>query len=113
MTKFVEKVWGSELWIANSEKYCGKILTLKKGYRCSLHTHKIKDETFYIFDGKVLMETDNQTQTMEKGDIVHISPNTYHRFTGLKDSRIIEISTQHFDSDSYRKEVSGKIEDRK
>lgn len=34
----------------------GKILTLKKGFRCSLHTHKIKDETFYILDGEVLME---------------------------------------------------------
>ena len=108
MTKFVEKVWGSELWLANTEKYCGKILTLKKDYRCSLHMHKIKDETFYILDGEVLMEVNNKIQKMRSGDVVHIPTNTYHRFTGITDSRIIEISTQHFDSDSYRKETSGQ-----
>ena len=26
---FVEKTWGSEEWIVNSEKYCGKILRFK------------------------------------------------------------------------------------
>lgn len=109
MTEFVDKAWGSELWMTNSEKYCGKILTLKKGYRCSLHCHKIKDETFYILDGKVLMEIGSQARTMKDGEVVHILPNMYHRFTGLEDSRIIEISTQHFDDDSYRKELSGKV----
>jgi len=109
VTEFVKKVWGSELWIVNSEKYCGKILTLKKGFRCSLHTHKIKDETFYILDGKVLMEIGSQARTMKEGEVVHMLPNVYHRFTGLEDSRIIEISTQHFESDSYRKELSGKV----
>lgn len=107
--KIVSKVWGEEIWICNKFKYCGKILTLKKGFRCSLHTHKIKDESFYILDGKVLMEVGTEIQTMKEGDVVHILPKVYHRFTGLEDSRIIEISTLHFDSDSYRKELSGKV----
>ena len=49
------KVWGEEHWIVNKE-YCGKKLVLKKGFRCSMHFHKIKDETFYVISGKVLIE---------------------------------------------------------
>jgi quercetin dioxygenase-like cupin family protein len=104
----VEKVWGKELWIANNNEYCGKILILNKGYRCSIHYHKIKDETFYILIGKVLMEVSGESCVMEPGDAVHLTPGIYHRFTGLDDSQIAEFSTHHEDDDSYRIELSGK-----
>ena len=58
LVNFVEKVWGHEEWIVNNPKYCGKKLVLKKGYRCSIHKHDIKDETFYILSGTVLLETE-------------------------------------------------------
>ena len=106
--KEVEKVWGKELWIVNRD-YCGKKLTLKKGFRCSMHYHKNKDETFYILSGKVLMEADKKKQIMQEGDSILIAPNTKHRFTGLEDSEIMEFSTHHEDEDSYRDELSGKV----
>ena len=59
--KEVQKVWGSEEWIVN-RAYCGKKLILNKGFRCSMHYHKNKDETFYILKGKVLMEIDNKNK---------------------------------------------------
>jgi len=105
----VDKVWGSEVWLVNNDMYCGKILSLNKDAHCSLHYHKIKEETFFILEGKVLMEVGKDTRTMVCGDSVHIKPRTNHRFTGLVDSKILEISTQHFEDDSYRLEVSGKI----
>ena len=105
----VKKVWGKEIWIVNRE-YCGKKLILNKGFRCSIHYHKNKDETFYILKGKVLMETDNKKQVVIPGHSILITPNTKHRFTGLEDSEIIEFSTHHDDSDSYRDEVSGKVD---
>ena len=54
--KTVKKVWGQEEWVVNNDKYCGKILTVKKGFRCSLHYHKKKHETFYVLEGNLLME---------------------------------------------------------
>ena len=51
--QLVAKVWGHERWLANDEKYCCKTLTLKKGYQCSLHYHKLKDETFFVLDGRL------------------------------------------------------------
>ena len=105
----VEKVWGKEIWIANRD-YCGKRVILNKGFRCSMHYHKNKDETFYILNGKVLMEIGDKKQIMLPGSSILITPLTKHRFTGLEDSEIIEFSTHHEDSDSYRDEVSGKVD---
>jgi len=109
MLKKVKKAWGSEEWIVNNEHYCGKILNLKKGYRCSLHYHKLKDETFYILEGIVKMEVGDRELIMKPKESIHILPGMSHRFTGLKDSKIIEFSTQHFEEDSYRKILSGKV----
>ena len=107
--KIVPKVWGEERWIVNRD-YCGKLLVLKKGFRCSMHHHKNKDETFYINKGRVLMEYDGKKMVMKPGDALLIEPNKKHRFTGLEDSEIIEFSTHHEDSDSYRGELSGKVD---
>lgn len=107
--KIVKKVWGEERWLVNRE-YCGKILILKKDYRCSLHHHKNKDETFYVNKGKVLMEVGDKKCVMVPGDVQLIEPGTLHRFTGIEDSEIIEFSTHHKDSDSYRKEIGGEVD---
>ena len=107
--KIVKKLWGHEEWIVNRD-YCGKKLVLKKGLRCSVHHHKNKDETFYIIKGKVLIELDKEKKVMLPGDSILIEPGTKHRFTGLEDSEIIEFSTHHEDSDSYRDEPSGTVD---
>ncbi len=109
--KNVQKEWGGEIWMANNGKYCGKKLILKKGKRCSLHYHKTKDETFYLESGKVLLELGDETKILEPGKAIKIFPGVKHRFSGLADSLIIEISTYHDDGDSYRVEgqLSGNI----
>ena len=38
--KYVPKGWGYEKWIANCEKYCGKLLFIAKDKQCSWHYHK-------------------------------------------------------------------------
>ncbi len=107
--KHIKKVWGSEQWIANSSKYCGKILNLNQGFRCSKHMHKEKDETFYLLEGKVALELGNRTILLKPGNSVHVPQNALHSFSGLENSRIIEFSTTHSDADSYRKTKSGAI----
>lgn len=106
--KIVEKVWGEEHWIYNGE-YCGKLLILNKDFRCSMHMHKIKHETFYIQEGKVLLELSKKQRILNPGDAVVVPTGEYHRFTGLENSVIIEFSSNHQDEDSYRTEMSGKI----
>lgn len=111
------KTWGNELWISNCHLYCGKILTVEKDKFCSLHMHVKKTEDFYILKGSVKFEYQDGSLTSKgvaaisplkeailcKGTVVRVEPYTLHRFTGLDDeNQIIEISTQHFEDDSYR-----------
>jgi len=120
-SEFHKKTWGSEEWLVNLPQYCGKILTVEKNKFCSLHGHKLKDETFYILSGSVKFEYvqgkwengtivkdgEVQTITLNKGESFHVSCLLLHRFTGIYDiNQIIEISTQHFEEDSYRVEPS-------
>ena len=103
----VKKGWGKETWIHNDEDYCGKLLYLTKDKKCSLHYHEKKKETFYILKGKVKMELyegfkNKEKFEMNEGDVLVLLQGTLHQFTGIEDSIILEISTQHFDSDSIR-----------
>ena len=94
-----DKVWGRELWIANTPDYCGKILEIKKGWRSSMHYHKIKDETFYILEGIIMMEYNGEDMIMAKGDSIRIKPNEKHRFSGIIKASMLEFSTHHEESD--------------
>lgn len=109
MIKRYEKLWGSEEWITNNSLYCGKILTINKGRMCSIHYHKLKDETFYVLEGTVAFMKNNKVFSLSEGETVHIPVETPHCFGCLfkKRAKIIEVSTQHFEEDSYRVTKSG------
>jgi rfaE bifunctional protein kinase chain/domain len=113
LRKKVDKEWGYEDWIVNyeSSNYCGKKLILNKGYQCSIHYHKIKNEVFYINKGFVLLYAYDEYKLMKPGDSIIIEPGTKHRFIGLSNAEIIEFSSHHKDEDSYRDEPSGKVEE--
>ena len=106
-----EKSWGSEDWVVNNEKYCGKILSLKRGYQCSVHYHKIKEETFYVNKGLVIIQVNGEEYLMKPGQSLEIKPGDKHRFIGIIDAEIIEFSTQHVEEDSFREDKSGKVPD--
>ncbi|MBN1645273.1 cupin domain-containing protein [Candidatus Woesearchaeota archaeon] len=110
-----KKKWGYEEWIVNldSAGYCGKKLILNKGYQCSIHYHKEKDEVFYINKGFVLMTIDGKQELMKPESRIRIEPGTRHRFIGLTDAEIIEISSFHKEEDSYRDEPSGRVNEEK
>ena len=100
-THKVRKIWGEEHWIVNRD-FCGKMMLLRKGFRCSLHFHKDKDEVFYVTKGRVFLELGDGERVMGPGDHHHVPPGVEHRFWGLEDAEIIEFSTHHEDHDSYR-----------
>ena len=110
----VEKEWGHEEWIVNKPAYCGKKLVFRRGYQCSMHCHKIKDETFYIQSGKLILELDfngkQEVRIVTAGDTAHIVPGMWHRLTAILDSEVVEFSTFHREDDSYRRSSSGKAD---
>ncbi len=98
MIKVVPKKWGTEWWIVNDE-YCGKLLHIKQGKRCSLHYHPVKKETFYVLEGKVNFNIDGVYFAQTP---ITIEPGTPHQFYGITDATILEISTHHDDKDVVR-----------
>lgn len=107
--KIVSKGWGFEKWIVNNEQYCGKLLYIIKDKKCSWHYHILKDETFYIHSGKILLiysynddYKEAQKIILSKGDTFHIDRKLRHQMIALEDTELFEFSTQHFDEDSYR-----------
>jgi len=106
--KNVTKGWGEEVWIVNNNEYCGKILKFNSGARFSMHYHINKEETFFVSKGKLSLKSINLenaeefTKEINAGDVVDIPRFAPHQLTALEDSEIIEFSTHHEDSDSYR-----------
>lgn len=108
--KRVEKEWGHELWIHNSPLYCGKLLVFReRGARFSLHYHLKKTETWYVQQGFFTFRWVDleRGKLMQKeifpGDVIEIPQGLPHQLIAqAKESTVFEVSTQHFDDDSYR-----------
>lgn len=102
------KGWGEEVWIINNDKYCGKLLKFNKGATFSDHYHIVKDEAWYVLEGRLelryydLANADRLVKVLKPGSVVHIPPSTPHQLKALESSVIIEVSTPHDEADSYR-----------
>ena len=103
------KGWGYEKWIVNKEEYCGKLLHMIKGKKCSWHYHTLKDETFYLQEGKILLKYSDDDDiesakeiVLNRGDKFHIYRGLRHQMFALEDTDLFEFSTQHFEDDSNR-----------
>src|SRR6478736_7995921 len=103
-----KKGWGYEIWVANNDKYCGKILHFNKGAQFSTHYHMLKHETFYILKGKIelrgfdLTDATPHAETYAEGTVITVPAGNPHKIIALEETDVMEVSTQHFDSDSYR-----------
>ena len=93
-----EKPWGFELLFAHTPKYAGKVIFVRKGHRLSLQYHQKKDESIYVYEGKVLIELEGSdgrmtSATFQPGQVVRIPPVTKHRIQAIEDTTLLEVST--------------------
>lgn len=89
--------WGSEVEIHNGDGYCGRILNLKEDEKSSLHYHINKKETFYVLSGRILMDMSfdlhSESVVLSEGDAIDIPRFVMHRFKGITDAVVLEVST--------------------
>jgi len=93
-----KKPWGYELLFAYTQKYAGKVIFVKKGHRLSLQYHEKKDETMYIYQGKILLDIEGTDGNMvsrevQPGNSIIIPPRTKHRLKAIEDTIFLEVST--------------------
>jgi mannose-6-phosphate isomerase-like protein (cupin superfamily) len=73
------------------------------------HYHPIKDETFYIIEGTLILDVEGKRMWLSKGDSYRIKPGVKHRFRSQGGRcKFIEVSTTHREEDSIR---VGDLED--
>lgn len=104
-----DKAWGYELWINNTDGYCGKLLYFNNNSQFSMHFHMKKHETWYCHQGEFeLRWIDTKTaeihqEIFKSGDIKEIPQGMPHQLKCISDSGLIfEVSDKHYEEDSYR-----------
>jgi mannose-6-phosphate isomerase len=96
----VDKPWGHEIWWAKTDSYAGKILFVNSGHGFSLQTHREKDETSYLFSGRLRLiqgptEDEIEELDIEAGGSWRNRPGVVHSIKALEDSIVFEVSTPH------------------
>ena len=106
--EIIPKGWGKEIIFANNDEYCGKILCFEKGKKFSMHYHILKRESWYVNKGSFLLiwiSTEKgvrYTEELHKGDVITNERGSPHQLIALEDAEVFEVSTRHYDTDSYR-----------
>jgi mannose-6-phosphate isomerase len=115
----VEKPWGYELIFAVTERYAGKLLFVRAGESLSLQFHNVKDEAWYVLEGRAQVELGAPGERMLVSEVVgrgaafRLPPGTVHRVGAIEDTTIVEVSTPELDDvvrleDRYGREEKGE-----
>lgn len=116
-SKIVQKKWGHEEWVFNDAalNICSKLLFVNANNGFHFHCHLNKMEQFLVTKGRVkYFQIDPETREvmsiyLNVGDAIFINPPTCHSILATEDSIILETSTFHEDSDSYRTHINSEI----
>ncbi len=66
-----------------------------KGQEVPWHNHENEDELFYIIEGTLLMEIENETnRTMKTGDMFMVPKGINHRVSSIDECSIMLIETK-------------------
>jgi mannose-6-phosphate isomerase-like protein (cupin superfamily) len=99
----VDKPWGHELIFAVTDRYAGKLLVVNAGESLSLQFHKVKDEAWYVLEGRAELELgaagegDLRSEVIGPGAAFRFVPGTVHRLHAIEDTTILEVSTPELD----------------
>ena len=109
----VWKPWGEEIIFAETERYVGKILVVRRNETLSLQYHHRKDETLYLHRGSVRLWIEEGGSLRESpfpaGEACRIRPGTRHRLQALEDSEVLEVSTPELDDVVRLDDCYGRI----
>lgn len=84
-----------------NREYCKKIIIVLPGQTHPEQYHKQKEETFVILYGELDLTLNDNKLTLKKGDVITIEKGVRHKFSSEKGCIIEEISSTHFQSDSF------------
>jgi sialic acid synthase SpsE/mannose-6-phosphate isomerase-like protein (cupin superfamily) len=102
--------FGAVLIDVINRDYCKKIIIQLPRQKHPYHFHKRKEETFQILSGSLEVEKDGNPIHLKEGDIFLVEPGHYHKFSTLEGAIFEEVSTTHYNDDSfYQDEYIAKL----
>ncbi len=106
--------YGLLLFTVVNREYCKKLLITFPGQVHPEQFHKKKEETFHVLYGELDLVLDGQLKKCNPGTVVTVKVGVRHSWSSQKGAVIEEISSTHFDNDSfYTDEVIMKNKQRK
>ena len=98
----IEKPWGYEIVYGLTDRYCGKLLFIRKDEQLSLQFHREKDEVVYVHEGRIELEAGEPGNPLDveivgPGRAFHLTPGVVHRWRALEDTIVLEVSTPEID----------------
>ena len=80
--KRIEKPWGYEEILVQTDLYVMKRMYINQGHRMSLQYHKEKEETIYVAEVILLLweSESGPSRNFLKGETFHVMPGQIHRF---------------------------------
>jgi sialic acid synthase SpsE/quercetin dioxygenase-like cupin family protein len=108
ISRFLEV--GATIISCVNRSYCKKLVIQLPGQHHPSHYHKRKEETFQVLYGTLEIEIDGRRRTLYPGDTQLVQQGVWHEF--WTDTGVIfeEISTTHYNDDSFYadKEINKK-----
>lgn len=85
-------------------EYAKKLILLLPRQKHPYHFHKKKKETFQILFGDLEAEVDGNRVNLEPGEICTVKTNQWHKFQTSNGVIFEEVSSKHYNNDSYYKD---------
>jgi sialic acid synthase SpsE/mannose-6-phosphate isomerase-like protein (cupin superfamily) len=93
--------FGAVIMNCINRKYCKKLIIQLPRQKHPYHFHKSKEETFQLLYGDLEVELDGKRIKPQVGDTTLVRPGEWHKFHTLDGAIFEEVSTTHFDNDSF------------
>jgi N-acetylneuraminate synthase len=84
-----------------NREYCKKLIIQLPRQKHPYHFHKKKEETFQLLYGDIEVEKEGKRISLEPGDTLLVEAGKWHKFHTLCGAIFEEISTTHYNNDSY------------
>lgn len=93
--------FGCALLDCVNRSYCKKLIVMLPRQKHPYHYHARKEETFQLLHGDLEVFLEGHRRKLALGETLLVEPGVWHKFHTLDGAVFEEISTTHFNDDSF------------